>query len=332
MKHKLFNTGLVVALALVVTFSYSCKQEKKTEKTAATESEEITTQEQAVFPLSLAQWSIHRMIWDGADPYSFAEKAHEWGFTGLEYVSQLYNKELEAAGYSEEAMNNFVARSNAEAEKYGLTNLIIMIDGQGDLATSDAEERKSAVENHFKWVDAAAGLGCHSIRVNLSGSNDPAEWVPNAVDGLTQLATYAKDKNINIIVENHGGLSSNAALLAEVMSKVNMDNCGTLPDFGNFCIRRNDPSDYSKGCAEMYDIYKGVEELMPFAKAVSAKSHNFDEAGNETEIDYGKMLQIVKDAGYTGFIGVEYEGNELGEEDGIIATRDLILREAKTLK
>ena len=332
MKHNPFNTSLVFVLALVMTFSISCKQEKKSEESAATESEEITTEEQADFSLSLAQWSMHRMIWDGADPYSFAEKANEWGFTGLEYVSQLYRKELEAAEYSEEAMNSFVARSNAEAEKYGLTNLIIMIDGQGDLATSDAEQRKSAVENHFKWVDAAAGLGCHSIRVNLSGSNDPAEWVPNAVDGLTQLATYAKDKNINIIVENHGGLSSNAALLAEVMSKVNMENCGTLPDFGNFCIRRNDPADYTKGCAEMYDIYKGVEELMPYAKAVSAKSHNFDEAGNGTEIDYGKMLQIVKNAGYSGFIGVEYEGNELGEEEGIIATRDLILREAKMLQ
>ena len=332
MKNKFFSTGLVFVLTLVLTFSVSCKQEKKSEESSAAEAEEMVSQEQTDFQLSLAQWSIHRMIWDGADPYTFAEKTNGWGFTGLEYVSQLYNKELEAAGYSEEAMNNFVTRSNAEAEKYGMTNLIIMIDGQGDLATSDAEKRKSAVENHFKWVDAAAAMGCHSIRVNLSGSNDPAEWVPNAVDGLTQLSTYAKDKNINIIVENHGGLSSNAALLAEVMSTVNMDNCGTLPDFGNFCIRRNVPSDYTKGCAEMYDMYKGVEELMPFAKAVSAKSHNFDEAGNETEIDYGKMLQIVKAAGYSGFIGVEYEGSELGEEDGIIATRDLIIREAKMLQ
>ena len=332
MKHKSLSTRLVVALTLVMSLSFSCKQEKKSEESTAPETEESATQEQEEFSLSLAQWSMHRMIWDGADPYTFAEKAHGWGFTGLEYVSALYYKELEAAGFSEEAMNNFVTRSNAEAEKYGLTNLIIMIDGQGDLATSDAEQRKSAVENHFKWVDAAAALGCHSIRVNLSGSNDPAEWVPNAVDGLTQLSTYARDKNINIIVENHGGLSSNAALLAEVMSKVNMENCGTLPDFGNFCIRRNDPSDYTKGCAEMYDMYKGVEELMPFAKAVSAKSHNFDAEGNETEIDYGKMMQIVKNAGYSGFIGVEYEGSELSEEDGIIATRDLILREAKMLE
>lgn len=328
----LVDKRIVWALALVLSLSISCKQEKKSEEATSTEATGVEAQETSEFQLSLAQWSIHRMIWDGADPYSFAEKAHGWGFSGLEYVSQLYNKELEAAGYSKEAMDAFVARSNAEAEKYGLTNLIIMIDGQGDLATSDAEERKSAVENHFKWVDAAAGLGCHSIRVNLSGSTDPEEWVANSVDGLTQLSTYAKDQNINIIVENHGGLSSNAALLAQVMKTVNMENCGTLPDFGNFCIRRNDPSDYTKGCAESYDYYKGVEELMPYAKAVSAKSHNFDASGNETEIDYGKMLQIVRNAGYSGFIGVEYEGNELGEEEGIIATRDLILRESKMLQ
>ena len=328
--NRISNTRLVFLLAIVLT-AFSCKEQKKadekTEEVTAT-----TSQESPDFQLSLAQWSIHRMIWDGADPYTFAEKAHDWGFTGLEYVSQLYNKELEAAGYSEEAMDNFVAKCNAEAEKYGLTNLIIMIDGQGDLATSDAAERKKAVENHFKWVDAAADMGCHSIRVNLSGSQDPEEWVANSVDGLTQLATYARDKNVNVIVENHGGLSSNASLLARVMETVNMENCGTLPDFGNFCIRRNDPSDYQSGCAEMYDMYKGVEELMPFAKAVSAKSHNFDQDGNETEIDYSRMLQIVKDAGYSGYIGVEYEGNELGEEAGIIATRDLILRSTETLQ
>ena len=206
-------------------------------------------------------------------------------------------------------------------------NLIIMIDGQGDLATADANARKEAVENHFKWVDAAAAMGCHSIRVNLSGTQEPEAWVEASVDGLTQLSTYAKDKNINIIVENHGGLSSKGELLATVMTKVNMDNCGTLPDFGNFCIEWGEWPE----CNEWYDRYKGMSELMPFAKAVSAKSHDFDEKGEETHSDYTKMLQIVKDAGYSGFIGVEYEGSELSEEEGIIATRDLLLNTAKTL-
>ncbi len=189
------------------------------------------------FKLSLAQWSIHKMInEEGLDPYAFAEKAHAWGFEGLEYVSQLYNKELQPSNYGPEAMANFVAKSLAESEKYGLQNLLIMIDGQGNLATTDAAERQAAVENHYKWVDAAAALGCHSVRVNLAGSNDPAVWIPAATDGLSKLATYAATKNINVIVENHGGLSSNAGLLVQVMEAVNMTNAGTLPDFGNFCI------------------------------------------------------------------------------------------------
>lgn len=330
MKRRKFVTKTAVAgLGLSVVGVYSCKEAKKEASEALEEIKEIKG---PFFKLSLAQWSVHRMIWDGKlDPYDFAAKAKEWGFTGLEYVSQLYDKELSAENYSAEAMAAFVDRSNSEAKKYGLENVLIMIDGQGDLATSDAAERKKAVENHHKWVDAANAMGCHAIRVNLAGSTEPETWMANSVDGLSQLAGYAKDKNINILVENHGGLSSNAAMLAEVMTKVNMDNCGTLPDFGNFCIRRNDPADYGSGCAEMYDLYKGVSELMPFAKAVSAKSHNFDEAGNETEIDYTKMLQIVKDAGYTGYIGVEYEGNELSEKEGIMATKALMLKSVSEL-
>ncbi len=309
---------------------YSCKDDKKAVKETEKIQEIASTTATPFFKLSLAQWSIHNMInSDGVDPYTFAEKAKNWGFEGLEYVSQLYNKELKPANYSREAMQSFVDRSNAEAEKHGLKNILIMIDGQGDLATSDAAERKKAVENHYKWVDAAAAMGCHAIRVNLAGSSDPNEWKANSIDGLTQLSTYAKTKNINVLVENHGGLSSNAAMLTDVMDQVSMSNCGTLPDFGNFCIRRKDPKDYTDGCAENYDIYQGVKELMVHAKAVSAKSHNFDANGNETEIDYIKMLQIVKDAGYTGYIGVEYEGRELSEEEGIIATRDLLIKASK---
>lgn len=324
---NVFRIGSLLTMILLMSAILSCKEAKK-------ESQEIEATEvkakkaEPFFELSLAQWSIHRMIRnDKVDPYTFAEKAKGWGFTGLEYVSQLYNPELADANYSDEAMTAFVDKSNAEAKKHGLKNVLIMIDGQGNLAVSDATERKAAVERHYKWVDAAAALGCHSIRVNLAGNSVPEEWMSNSIDGLTQLATYAKDKNINVIVENHGGLSSNGAMLAEVMSKVNMDNCGTLPDFGNFCIKRS-----KDGCAEEYDKYKGVKELMVHAKAVSAKSHDFDEAGNETDIDYVKILQTVKDAGYSGFIGVEYEGSILGEEEGIIATRDLLLNAAKKVK
>lgn len=331
-RRKFIRNSAQAGIGFSLLGIYSCKDAKKAEKGDEAVEEEVIATVLPFFKLSLAQWSIHNMInSDGVDPYTFAEKAKNWGFEGLEYVSQLYNKELEAANYSKEAMQSFVDKCNAEAQKHGVKNVLIMIDGQGDLATSDPAERKKAVENHYKWVDAAASMGCHSIRVNLAGSSDPIEWKANSIDGLSMLSAYAKTKNINILVENHGGLSSNAAMLAEVMTKVNMPNCGTLPDFGNFCIKRKDPKDYAAGCAEKYDIYKGVEELMVHAKAVSAKSHNFDANGYETEIDYVRMLQIVKDAGYTGYIGVEYEGRELSEEEGIIATRDLLLKASEEI-
>ncbi len=326
-RRKFIRNTSTAGLGISLLGTYACKEDKKekTENTEAAEANEVSP----FFELSLAQWSMHNMIReDGLDPYTFAEKAKNWGFKGLEYVSQLYNPQLSDADYSAEAMADFVVRSNSEAEKHGMKNLLIMIDGQGNLAVNDENERDETVEKHKKWVDAAAAMGCHSIRVNLNGSTDPEEWKQNSVDGLTKLATYAKGKNINILVENHGGLSSNGALLADVMETVAMDNCGTLPDFGNFCIERK-PDSYD--CVKEYDKYKGVRELMPYAKAVSAKSNNFDAEGYDTGIDYVKMLEIVKEAGYTGFIGVEYEGTEISEEAGIIATRDLLLKAAQEL-
>ena len=311
---------IMIAISFIAVLA-TCKQVKKIEIT-----QEVVKIDKPYFQLSLAQWSMHRMIREGGvDPYSFAQKAKGWGFTGLEYVSQLYDDELSKTNFSTKAMAVFVEKSNAEAKKHNMQNVLIMVDHQGDLAVTDNKTRQEAVENHFKWVDAAAAMGCHAIRVNAAGSDVPDQWKKNAVDGLTKLATYAKTKNINVIVENHGGLSSNGAMLARVMEIINMDNCGTLPDFGNFCITKN--SDAS--CANMYNRYKGVTELMPHAKAVSAKSYNFDAAGNETEINYTKMLQIVKGSGYKGFIGVEYEGDILGEEAGILATKELILKVTK---
>ncbi|NJB71665.1 sugar phosphate isomerase/epimerase [Saonia flava] len=320
--RSIFKYICVFGMMSLLLGGLSCKDSKKKEAEVV---EETVVEDKPFFKISLAQWSINKMIrQDSVDPYTFAEKAKNWGFDGLEYVSQLYYPELEAANFSEEAMASFVEKSNAEAKKHGLENILIMIDGQGDLATSDTEKRKEAVENHYKWVDAAADMGCHSIRVNLAGSNDEEEWIANSVDGLTQLATYAKKKNINVIVENHGGLSSKGNMLAKVMDEVGMDNCGTLPDFGNFCVKMERKDDKWE-CAEMYDIYKGISELMPYAKGVSAKAYNFDKDGNETRMDYERILKIVKDAGYNGYIGVEYEGWDLGEEEGILATKELLL-------
>lgn len=325
-RSSLAQKGILSAIAIAFFGIYSCKENPKKEMANDQPAEEIVVEEtKSEIKLSLAQWSMHKMVFEGGvDPYTFAEKASKWGFEGLEYVSALYYKELQAANFSEEAMNNWVAKSKAESEKYGLENLLIMVDGQGDLAALDEKERKAAVENHYKWVDAAAALGCHSIRVNLNGTQDPEPWMPASVDGLTQLATYAKDKNINIIVENHGGPSSNAALLVEVMKKVNMENVGTLPDFGNFCIKRSAGDYYESKCVEEYDRYKGVEELMPYAKGVSGKSYDFDAEGNETTIDFARMIKIMEAAGYSGYIDVEYEGNVLSEEEGILATKKLL--------
>ncbi|WP_293297617.1 sugar phosphate isomerase/epimerase family protein [Allomuricauda sp.] len=329
MNRRRLTQKSIVTLIFVVFLGFSsCKENQKKESEAEKVAEqEVAEESKPEIKLSLAQWSMHKMILEeGVDPYSFAEKASNWGFEGLEYVSGLYYKELQAANFSEEAMNNWVEKSKAESEKYGLRNLLIMVDGQGDIAVEDETKRTEAVENHYKWVDAAAALGCHSIRVNLNGSMEPEVWIPASVEGLKQLAGYAKEKNINIIVENHGGPSSNGALLAEVMEKVGMENCGTLPDFGNFCIKREAGDYYSSKCLEEYDRYKGTKELMPYAKGVSAKSYSFDEEGNETRVDYPRIMEIVLESGYEGFVGVEYEGSDLSEEEGILATKRLLER------
>lgn len=312
---------------------HACKSDSKKTDNSDQESSTAGAEDEVLFQWSLAQWSINRMIReDGLDPYAFAEKAAAWGFTGLEYVSGLYYPELEKSNFSAEAMEAFVSKSLAESEKHGLQNLLIMVDGQGDLAAADATERAEAVTNHHKWVDAANAMGCHSIRVNLNGVQEEVPWKEASVDGLKALCTYAATKNINVLVENHGGLSSKASLLAEVMQEVGMDNCGTLPDFGNFCVRREAGDYYESPCIEEYDIYQGIEELMPYAKAVSAKSYDFDAEGKETKIDFFRVMEIVKSAGYSGFVGVEYEGGRLSEEEGIIATKKLLISAAENLK
>ena len=288
------------------------------------------------FKLSLAQWSIHRMIQDdGLDPYQFASLAKKWGFEGLEYVSQLYMTKKESMGGEgfTNRMDSLVKRLKEEAASNGMKSLIMMMDLEddvGDLAWSDESKRTRAIEAHYPWINASKEIGCHSVRINLFGEKDRAAWKAASIETLNALGEYAKGSNINIIVENHGWLSSDSALLMEVINEVGRDNVGTLPDFGNFCVKRPDNSRWG-GCLEEYDRYKGVKEMMPKAKAVSAKSGNFDGNGNEINTDYRKMLQIVKDAEYTGYIGVEYEGNDLSEEEGILATKELLIKSAKAI-
>ncbi|MDY8138001.1 sugar phosphate isomerase/epimerase family protein [Aquimarina sp. 2201CG5-10] len=313
----------------------SCK-ENTTENNKTTQKETVANVIQEptkpFFKLSLAQWSLHKEINSGTmNPLDFAQKASELGFEGIEYVSQLYTDEIKKDSDPERGMQKLLEILKSKSEQHKIQNLIIMVDGEGDLAVIDEKERNQAVENHKKWVDAAQFLGCHSIRVNLFGTTNPKQWLEVASDGLSKLSDYAATKNINVIVENHGYLSSNAALLVEVMKKVNKPNCGTLPDFGNFCLEREDGERWGANCVKEYPKYQGVQEMMPYAKAVSAKSYDFNTEGNETSIDYKKMLGIIKKSGYTGFIGVEYEGERLSEIEGIKATRDLLINLGKQL-
>ena len=262
------------------------------------------------FQVSLAEWSLHRAIFGGKlknEDFPVVAK-RDYGIEAVEYVNQFWMDKARDKSY--------LAELKKRAAGEGVRNLLIMCDREGALGDADTAKRKKAVENHQKWVEAGQYLGCHSIRVNAQSSGSYDEQVERAADGLRQLSEFAANAGLNVIVENHGGLSSNGAWLAAVMRKVNLTNCGTLPDFGNFQI----------GKGQEYDRYKGVTELMPFAKGVSAKSHDFDAQGNEIHTDYRRMLKIVRDAGYRGHVGIEYEGSKLSEPVGIRATKTLLER------
>lgn len=299
--------GLVVASASIPGLITACSS-------ASNSADEL------FFDISLAQWSLHKSLFDGEmEHLDFPATAkNEFGITAVEYVNQFFKDKADDTDYLDEM--------NSRCDDLGVDQVLIMIDGEGNLAVSEDEDRQEAIENHYKWVEAAEYLGCRSIRVNTYGEGTPEEQHTAAVDSLGRLATFAKDYDINIIVENHGGHSSNGEWLAGVMEEVDMENCGTLPDFGNFCLESEDGD-----CVDEYDRYQGVEEMMAYAKGVSAKSNVFDEEGDETNIDYRKMLKIVQDAGYTGHIGIEYEGSELSEVEGIKATKELLVKVGQEL-
>jgi L-ribulose-5-phosphate 3-epimerase len=258
----------------------------------------FTSQKKELFEISLAQWSLHKAIFgkkmDAGDFPKVAKE--EFGINAVEYVNQFYKDKKKDDGYVKELRK--------KCDDLNVKSVLIMCDGEGQLGDADEKKRKQAVENHYRWVEWAKALGCHSIRVNAGSSGSYDEQMNRAADGL----------QINVIVENHGGLSSNGAWLAATIKKAGVPGCGTLPDFGNFRVSKD----------EEYDRYKGVMELMPYAKGVSAKSHDFDASGNETKTDYRKMMKIVMDANYHGFVGIEYEGNKLSEPDGIRATKKLL--------
>ncbi len=282
-----------------------------------------------LFRISLAQWSLNRTIFGprgdnfnsllrtdpdavlqgSLHPLDFARAARrDYGIDAIEYVNTFFFGYARDEGYLHDL------RQRADDE--GVRSLLIMCDSEGDLGDPDAAGRTLAIENHHKWVEAAAFLGCHSIRVNARSRGPWDEQAKHAADGLSRLVEYADPHEINVVVENHGGLSSNGRWLGGVMEMVGHPRVGTLPDFGNFNL----------GDGETYDKYEGVTEMMPYAKAVSAKSHDFDADGNDTTVDFDRMMRIVLDAGYRGWVGIEYEGRRLGEPDGIRRTKALLER------
>lgn len=271
--------------------------------------------------ISLAQWSLNRAIKinQTLSPFDFSLKAREMGFDAVEYVSSLYWNELKTKPIKKVTKTLF-----KNSKDHGIKNLLIMVDGEGDLASNNKNKRQKSVDNHKKWIEMAYNLGCHSVRVNLNGETRKNRWIEHSSESLTQLCYISKKDKINIIVENHGGLSSNANYLAKVMKNVNLDNCGTLPDFGNFCIKKIDPDNYFSQCINEYDKYEGMTELMPYAKAVSAKSYDFDSNGEESTIDFKRIIEITKEFNYDGYYGIEYEGLNLGENEGISKTKKLI--------
>ena len=302
------------ATALAGTLASGCHHAPRAWKPGAAHASAVNRPPRGQrFGISLAEWSLHKTLFaKKLDHLDFPKAARrDYGIEAIELVNQFFKDKATDAAYLAE----FKKRSEGE----GVRILLIMIDGEGALGDPNPVQRRKAVANHHKWAQAAQALGCHSIRVNAEtqGVGGWEEQEKRAADGLAQLSDVCAGLGLNCIVENHGHLSSHGQWLAGVMRRVNKPNCGTLPDFGNFLID-------DKGT--WYDRYQGVAELMPFAKAVSAKSHDFDAAGNCTETDYRRMLKVVLDAGYRGFVGIEYEGDKLPEADGIKATKVLLER------
>ena len=283
-----------------------------------------------LYRISLAEWSYFRELFgpglsalvDGSfrdDPRSlyqgeldhldFPARARSMGIEAVEYVNTFF--------FDRARDQEYLADLKSRCDGEGVVSLLIMCDAEGDIGAPDTAVRAQTVENHHKWVEAAAFLGCRSVRVNAASAGSFEEQQELAADGLRQLCEYADGHGVDVLVENHGGISSNGQWLAGTLAMVDHPRIGSLPDFGNFRV--------SEEPEEWYDRYQGVTELMPYARAVSAKSYDFDEAGNETTIDYEQMMRIVLDAGYRGWVGIEFEGS-MAADEGIVKTRELLER------
>lgn len=308
-REFLRTLGLVTAGSGLISGALASCSSKPTSQPSQTE---MTTG--TFFKISLAEWSFHTALEAREmDNLDFPVKArNDFGLSAVEYVNKFFKDKAKDSAY--------LAELKKRCDDHGVTSVLIMCDDEGSMADADSAKRQQTVENHYRWIDAAKYLGCHAIRVNCAGTGSPEEVAKAGADGLRKLCEFGQAAGINVIVENHGGNSSNGKWLSGVIRSVGLPNCGVLADFNNFCLNGNP----DKTCKEWYDRYQGVSEMMQFAKGVSAKSIDFDAEGNCVETDYIKMFDIIKRAGYTGYVGVEYEGTKLSEPDGIKATIKLL--------
>ena len=281
------------------------------------------------FDIGLAQWSFNGALKSGMmNNLDFALVAKEkFNITTVEYVNQFFFDKAKDKKYLGEMLKR--------TEDNGIRNYLIMIDDEGDLGDTDKNKRNLSVENHKKWVEAAKFLGCDHIRVNAQGYGSEEEVSKNASESLSALGEFSDPYGIDIIVENHGGYSSDANWLVNVIKNTGKKNVGTLPDFGNFCVKKNQNlSEWgatSDECSYEYDKYLGVKQMLPYARSISAKSYSFDNNGNSIEIDYFRMLKIIKESGYNGYISIEYEGDGHSEEEGIKLTQELLVRAGSSI-
>jgi sugar phosphate isomerase/epimerase len=278
------------------------------------------------FKISLAEWCHNQALFSGEmDHLDFPVVAKKnYGIEAVEYVNQFFPDKANDKKY--------LGELKRRADDHGVRSVLIMIDNEGAVSSTNETERQQAVENHYKWVEAAKFLGCHSIRINLFGAQDANDWISASVDGLGTLAEFGKEHEISVIVENHGSHSSHGARLAEVMKQIDSPWAGTLPDFGNFCVARENGEMWGAPCVEQYDVYQGTKKLMPYAKGVSAKTFDFDDEGNETDLDFIRLFTIIKESGWNnGYVGIEYEGHTLPPAEGIKKTKALLERVRKEL-
>ncbi|MBR9919238.1 MAG: TIM barrel protein [Bacteroidetes bacterium] len=317
----MLEKSLFLLPLIFLAFGCSNSNEKPEENPGTKEIIRESTQGEEEFQpeFSLTQWSFHRELFAGEmDNFDFINTASEMGFDGVEYVSQFFQDKVDNI--------EFLDSLNRTADKAGIDNVLIMVDNAGNLGASDPAERKAAVEAHKKWVTAAKYLACNSIRVNAHGDGDAEQMRNNCLDALTELANWGQKEGVNILVENHGQYSSNGAWLASLVDALEDKGVGTLPDFNNWCWQREGGHPFNGECLKEYDRYQGLEELLPYAGAISVKSLEFDEEGNEANMDYSLLIELVRESGYEDYYGIEYDGKDLPSREGIEKTRELVLR------